>query len=132
MPITYLAVKVSPNVSRDPTSGFIICSNVPICRSGFQEYLGAELIKHADYDAAWNLDPEETYKVYRPKSEVSSPETIASFEGKPVVDNHPPSWLVPGSILSLDDAAEYARGHAQRLHIPKTPKPQNPKTPQYI
>jgi hypothetical protein len=117
MPITYLAVKVSPNVSRDPTSGFIICSNVPICRSGFQEYLGAELIKHADYDAAWNLDPEETYKVYRPKSEVSSPETIASFEGKPVVDNHPPSWLVPGSILSLDDAAEYARGHAQRLHI---------------
>jgi hypothetical protein len=117
MSISYFATKLSPNISQKPMSGFLICQNVPICRSGFQEYAGKELIKHEDYDPAWKLDDDTIYKVYRPREEVTDPKTVASFEGAPVVDDHPPRYIVPGSLLNLDNATEFARGHIERVHV---------------
>ncbi len=117
--VSYFATHLSPHILETP-EGFIIATDVPICRSGFQEYLGSELMKHKDYDPAWELEPDKTYKVFRPKEEVTSPKTIASFEGKPVADTHPPDYLAPGSLFDVENATELQRGHIQRIHVGDT------------
>ena len=66
---------------------FLVCYNVPIARTGTQEYLGSEL---GLYDR-----PNDIIKVYREPEEVFSKKTIASFEGKPFVDEHPGDWVTP-------------------------------------
>lgn len=77
----YFATKLSPNISKMP-NGFLICKNVPIARTGEQEYLGSEI----------GLEDErkdQLVSVTREESEVFSPETLASFEGAIFVDEHP-------------------------------------------
>ena len=79
----YYATKLSPNISEMP-NGFLVCKNVPIARTGEQEYLGSEL----------GLDDEQAdqfVKVFREESEVFAPETLASFEGAVLTDEHPSS-----------------------------------------
>lgn len=78
--------KISPNMKRTPED-FLICYNVPIARTGVQKYLGKEL----------GLDDraDEIIKVYRTEEEVFNPKTIASFEGKVFVDEHPNDWVTP-------------------------------------
>lgn len=117
--VTYYASHLSPNILEEPNTGFIICTNVPIARSGFQDYTGRELMKHDDYKPEWGLKPDEVYKVFRPREEVTSPATIASFEGKPVADEHPPQYLAPGSLFNVENATELQRGHVQRVHVGK-------------
>jgi hypothetical protein len=115
--ITYYASRLSPHILERPTSGFLICTDVPICRSGFQEYLGRELKKHRDYDAAWNLQDDEIYKVFRPPEEVTSPKTIASFQIVPVADEHPDPDLAPGSLITCENAKEFSRGCIARVRV---------------
>lgn len=77
----YFATKLSPNMSKTP-NGFLICKNVPIARTGEQEYLGSEL----------GLEDErkdQLVNVIREEREVFSPETLASFEGVIFTDDHP-------------------------------------------
>lgn len=38
--------------------------------------------------------------VYRSEDEVFSPASVASFEGKPLTNEHPPQWLEPSNINS--------------------------------
>lgn len=85
--------------------GFLLCRNVPIARTGMQEYLNDE-IADAEY-----LDDEQTKRnplwdargkngivqVDRPEAEVFRPETLASFEGKDVVDDHPDDIVDPNN-----------------------------------
>jgi len=96
--ITYYGYKISPN-QIETDEGFLICKNVPIARTGEQDYLGTEL----------GLDTADIVKVYRPESEVFSPETIASFEGKPVTDDH------PSDLLDTETATIHSKGHAQNV-----------------
>jgi hypothetical protein len=86
MATAYYASKISPNQFETPTEGYRICRSVRICRTGYQDYLGSELKRHPSYDSAWNLEDDRTYKVFRPLDEVTSPATIASFDGKSIVD----------------------------------------------
>lgn len=76
----YYATKISPNMSRMP-NGFLLCKNVPIARTGAQEYLGREL--------EIEDQPDKVFRVHREESEVFSPEALASFEGATFVDEHP-------------------------------------------
>ncbi len=71
--------------------GFLICHNVPIARTGWYEYLKKEI--------GADGDPNEIVKVYRSPEEVFSKQAIASFEGKPVTDEHPPELLTPDSVM---------------------------------
>ena len=75
----YYSSRLSENISKTP-EGFLICRNVPIARTGIQEYLGAEI----------GMDSGQKYSVNRPETEVFSKAAMASFEGKPVCDEHPP------------------------------------------
>lgn len=96
--ITYYGYTISPN-QLETGEGFLICRNVPIARTGTQDYLGAEVGK----------PDKAVVKVNRPEEEVFSPAAIASFEGKPFTDEHPPVLLNP------DNVSAYEKGHVQNV-----------------
>lgn len=91
----YYATKLSPNISRMP-NGFLVCKNVPIARTGTQDYQGVELgIAEC---------PDELFPVYREESEVFDPTALASFEGVPLVDEH------PSGDVTVENACNLMRG----------------------
>lgn len=89
----YFATKLSPNISETP-NGFLICKNVPIARTGEQEYLGYEL-------GLQDERRDEVVAVTREESEVFSPETLASFEGTIFTDEHPPDEVTTQNVQYL-------------------------------
>lgn len=97
----YYGSRISENMTRTP-EGYLICQNVPIARTGSQQYLRSEL-------GILDEDPNGVVDVLRVDEEVFSPATIASFEGKPVTDEHPPD------SVSLETFTAYACGHAQNV-----------------
>lgn len=99
--IQYYGYTISPN-QIETHDGFLICRNVPIARTGDQDYLGSEI----------GLDGEDVGKiipVHRSPEEVFSQATMASFEGKPVTNDHPPG------IIGPDDVRLYEMGHAENV-----------------
>ena len=97
--IAYYGTKISPN-QLETGEGFLICKNVPIARIGTMEYMSSELgLEGAD----------RVITVTRAPEDVFSPAALASFEGKPVTSDHPPSLVTP------EDVSMYERGHAQNV-----------------
>lgn len=94
----YYGYTLSPN-QLETNEGFLICRNVPISRTGDQDYIGTEI----------GLDDASMHSVHRKSEEVFSDAALASFEGKPVTDDHPPELLTP------DTARMYEKGHAQNI-----------------
>lgn len=80
--------KISGHMIRTP-EGYLVCKEVPIARTGTQEYLGREF---------GGENPEKIYVVKRPEEEVFSKAALASFEGKPVADEHPSEDVTPDNI----------------------------------
>ena len=99
--LAYYGYTISPN-QIETREGFLICRNVPIARTGDQEYLGREL-------GLSGADAEKVVIVHRPPEEVFSEAALASFEGKPPTDDHPPELLTP------DTVSMYEKGHAQNI-----------------
>jgi hypothetical protein len=100
MPIVYYGDTISPNMTRTP-EGYLICRNVPIGRIGEMEYLGSELDPRAD--------PGALLTVSRDEADLFAPAALASFEGKPVTNGHPPRDVEAGNWPA------YARGHVQNV-----------------
>lgn len=96
----YYGTRLSENISRREPEGYLLCLNVPVARTGTQEYLPEEL----GLPGGGTLVP-----VYRPETEVFSPETIASFEGMPVTNDHPPEGVDVSNIRALQ------KGHAHNI-----------------
>jgi len=83
--------------------GFLLCRNVPIARTGVQEYApGGDM----PIEAAKGGGP---IRVRREPEEVFGSEAMASFEGKPVVVDHPDEDVTPATWREL------AVGHAQNV-----------------
>ena len=61
-------------------NGFWRVRNNPLSKEGVFPYLGKQI--------SADLEPNKIYKVYRPMSEISAPETIESFDGIPLIDEH--------------------------------------------
>lgn len=97
----YYGSRLSENITLSP-EGYLICMNVPIARTGAQQYLRSEL-------GLLDGDSNSIVDVMRVESEVFSPATIASFEGKPVTDDHPPVHVTAENISA------YGNGHAQNV-----------------
>ena len=95
----YYGTRLSENISRREPEGYLLCLNVPVARTGMQEYLQAELGMTGN-----NLVP-----VIRPEEEVFSEATIASFEGMPVTNDHPPDGVDVFNIRTLQ------KGHAHNV-----------------
>ena len=98
----YYGTRLSENISRREPEGYLLCLNVPVARTGTQEYLPEEL-------GIFGQGPPGLVPVVRPESEVFSPETIASFEGMPVTNDHPPDGVDIGNIRALQ------KGHAHNV-----------------
>ncbi len=94
----FYASKFSPNLSRTP-EGFLLAQNVPFARTGYQDYLPDEI----------GVDGSGIIKVFRSPDEIFDKKTMASFEGKPVTDDHPANGVSPS------DAQFHVRGVAQNI-----------------
>ena len=99
--LAYYGYTISPN-QIETGEGFLICRNVPISRTGDQEYLGWEI-------GIPGAGGGQIVTVHRPPEEVFSTAALASFEGKPVTNDHP---LV---LIGPDDVKMYEMGHAQNV-----------------
>lgn len=73
--------------------GYVIVRDNPIIRAGVFQYSGKQLP---------DADPNQMYNVYRPLEELTRPETLESFIGLPILDDHE---MVGGN---------YARGPEER------------------
>lgn len=100
MAIAYYGDRISPHMTDTP-EGFLICHDVPIARTGPQDYLAREMMLDGD--------PERVVTVQRYPEDVFEAATLASFEGKPVTDGHPPENVGP------ENYAAYAKGHVQNV-----------------
>jgi len=96
----YYGSRFSPHMTRTP-EGFLICHDVPIARTGWQEYLGQEVGVEELHD--------QSVQVHRSEDEVFSFAALASFESKPVTDEHPTEWVRPDNISS------YIKGVTQNV-----------------
>ena len=117
----YYGTRLSENISRREPEGYLLCLNVPVARTGTQDYLPEELGLSPGPPGmvSGNNDPAEgvwgrsespqLIQVHRPPEEVFSPETIASFEGMPVTNDHPPDGVDIGNIRALQ------KGHAHNV-----------------
>ena len=99
--LAYYGYTISPN-QIETGEGFLICKNVPIARTGDQQYLGREI-------GLTGADAERVFTVRRSPEEVFSETALASFEGKPVTDDHPPELLTPDTVTM------YLKGHAENV-----------------
>ena len=103
MKVYYYGDKISERIAKTP-EGFLICQDVPISRIGYQEYLASELTDSP-------LREDKIIPVYRPKEEVFDIRSLASFEGKPVTNEHPEEDVTP------ENYQKYSCGHVQNVHI---------------
>lgn len=104
--MNYFGSKLSPHLVKTG-EGYLICMDVPIARTGIQKYLPEEIqIENArEYTDSDGMIP-----VYREPEEVFSTATLASFEGKPITDNHP-----GGCFVNTSNASFYSKGHIQNV-----------------
>ena len=100
----YYGTRLSENISRREPEGYLLCLNVPVARTGYQDYLPEELGLPRS-----RADPSGMISVYRPEEEVFSPATVASFEGMPVTNDHPPDGV------DLENVRRLSRGHVQNV-----------------
>lgn len=79
--------------TRKTSDGYLV-ADIRCARTGIQVYTGAELGR-----------PDlSTVKVYRPEGAVFDKQSLASFAGKPVTDNH------PAEMVTADNWKQLARG----------------------
>lgn len=98
--LAYYGDRISPHMTDTP-EGFLICHDVPIARTGPQDYLARELMLDGD--------PDRIVTVQRYPEDVFEDATLASLEGKPVTDGHPPENVGP------ENYAAYTKGHVQNV-----------------
>lgn len=104
----YFGSRISDNLIETP-EGYLVCRGVPVGRTGKMTYLGEEL----------GMQDTEFYDVFREDAEVFSPASMASFEGKPVTDNHPRGDVDAANFRSLacGHIQNVRRGKGDRSHM---------------
>lgn len=88
----YVTSHLSENMHETP-EGFLLCIGVSIARTGEMIYAAGETPLEVGEDGQVVIDRQE--------SEVFRPETIASFEGKPVTITHPTDFVDPSNWSRL-------------------------------
>lgn len=81
--------------------GFLLCLDVPIARTGEQLY--------ASYEVTDIAPVNDIVRIMREEQEVFRPETMASFAGKPVTNDHPEVDVTP------DNWGQIAKGVVQNV-----------------
>lgn len=107
--------QLSERIEETP-EGFLICRDSVVARTGFQKYTVGDL----PGDAAEKLgvdtsNPWASIQLYRSEDDVFHPDFMASLEGKPVTDNHPPGFVEPSNF------EKYACGHIHNVRRGEEP-----------
>lgn len=108
--MNYFTIQISDHLEVTEPEGFLIARDCTIARTGWQQYKVADLPQ--DSAEMMGIDTSrggDLIDLYRPPEEVFHPDTLASFEGKPITDNHPPGFVTP------ENFTEFARGHIQNV-----------------
>jgi len=111
----YLSDILSENIGETPEQ-FLVCRGACIARTGFQKYKARELPQEQLAGLGLKFNPDDEVELYRPREEVFHPDCIASFESKPVTDNHPPG----DTFVDADNAHEYEKGHGREIREGKS------------
>jgi len=88
----YTVERLSAKQSLTP-EGYLLCEEVPIARTGEMIYGAPELITEEGNPIVQPND-DGLIRIVREADEVFRPETIASFNGKSVTDDHPEEGVV--------------------------------------
>lgn len=88
----FAPTKLSENIRETP-EGFLVCLDVPIARTGWQDYGKGETPLEVGNDGKVNI--------HRHSDDVFHPETIASYEGKPLTIGHPNEFVDPDNWKHL-------------------------------
>ena len=108
----YTTSQLSENIKETP-EGYLLCLNVPIARTGELLYSAKEIVT-PDGEQIFQGDASGMVRINRTAAELFSPETIASFEGKPACLLHPGrddnGYPI---LLNPDNWDEYTRGIMQ-------------------
>ena len=108
----YFATPLSANIARTP-EGFCVCRDAVLCRTGFQKYRVGDIDGKLWGDVGVSSsNPEQRIDLYRDEQEVFAPAFLASLEGKPIVDNHPPNM----TFVTPENYDKLAMGHVQNVH----------------
>jgi hypothetical protein len=91
----YTVNRLGPKRSLTP-EGYLLCEGVPVARTGEMLYAEGEI---AGEDGEMiKGDQDGLIRVSRGPEELFRPETLASFEGKPVTLSHPDEFVTPENI----------------------------------
>jgi hypothetical protein len=108
--MAYFATRISENISRTPEENFIIARSCVLGRTGFQRYQIRDLPREQAEKFGIDLSDQNAFiDLYRPAEEVFDPACIASFNGKPVCEGHPPQFV------DAENSREFTRGHIQNV-----------------
>jgi hypothetical protein len=105
----YVVSRLSDHMFRTP-EGFLLVKDVPIARCGMQLYRDEEI-------TSLDADEDGWIKVDRDPDDVFHADSLASFHGKPITDDHPPDVVSPDNwndlaIGTVLNARRGANGHA--------------------
>ena len=94
LPVLHFTTELlGPNREKTP-EGFLLCRNVPIARTGMQLYGSGETPVEDDESG-------QGVRIHRRPEDVFRPETMNSFNGKPVVIDHPEDDVTPDNWKDL-------------------------------
>ncbi|MFP1135742.1 DUF2213 domain-containing protein [Acinetobacter baumannii] len=79
--------------------GYLLCRDVPLARIGKLLYSDGEVPVTADNSGLIIIE--------RGEDVLFDPRTIASFEGKPVTDDHPKGWVTPENWKKLSNGTAH-------------------------
>lgn len=88
----YVTEKLGKKQSLTP-EGFLLCEDVPLCRTG--------MLIYGPNETPIEAGPEGYVKVFREEDEVFHPKHIASYQGKPVTMDHPEEEVSPENWKTL-------------------------------
>ncbi|RLI51998.1 hypothetical protein DRO61_00920 [Candidatus Bathyarchaeota archaeon] len=97
--VMYYGTKLSENMSLD-NNGFLICRNVPMARTGVQEYYGHELVAIGITDPA---EANEIYYLERATEDVFDPVSMATWETATFTNGHPDENVSPENYKELSE-----------------------------
>ena len=108
---TFTAADTFKLAARSVTPEGFLVAPATLARTGIQDYRAFEL-------GLDGMAPDRIVKLWRPASEVFAPDSMASFEGKPVTIEHPAmavdsnNWaqLAKGEVRGLGREGDFVRG----------------------
>ncbi|MDE3320737.1 DUF2213 domain-containing protein [Acinetobacter nosocomialis] len=79
--------------------GYLLCKDVPLARIG--------KLLYGDGEVPVTADSKGLIIIERDEDTLFDPRTIASFEGKPVTDDHPKDWVTPKNWKQLSNGTAH-------------------------